>query len=251
MILLNRLFERKDFQNWNREDISRLIDDLIKDIKGGEFKALYDKQWLVLKQTLQNQAQGVLEKEKQLFSQFPKLRVLERELPVECFWSYKHNDFATTGDILFKGRIDRVDYDFESCSYLIRDYKNSLDQISHIDGWMQKREMQLLLYADVLEKGLVKGLPSGTVRVLDYYSYKDFTHKGYVEKGSCFEGIFGKRWRGHRDRKVLNTAFKELKVEIGRILSAIGKGSFPPVPFKESTCETCSWRKWCRAPHLN
>lgn len=250
-LLFAKLFERKDFQNWKTEEISCLIDDLIENSRARESQALYDRQWLVLKHTLQDQAQGILAKEQQLFSQFPKLHVLKQELPIECFWQYKHNDFSSEGDILFKGRIDRLDYDPVTHSYLIRDYKNSLDQISHIDGWMKKKEMQLLLYADVLEKGLIKGLPPGKVRVLDYYSYKDFAHKGYVEKGSCFEGIFGNRWRGYKDRGILDKAFKDLKVEISRILSAVEKGLFSPIPFNQSTCETCSWRKWCRASHLN
>ena len=115
----------------------------------------------------------------------------------------------------------------------------------------EKKGLALLLYALITEKGLIKGLSSGRVRVLDYYSYKDFSHKGYVEKGSPFERIFGLRWQGKKKREVLETAFDNLKEEIHNILNAINAGKFSPIPFNEKNCNKCSWRKWCRAPHLN
>ena len=245
--LLEKLFTREDFSNWKEKE----VDNLIEDLRPKESKFIHDSQWTVVKNTLQKTAFQILEEEARIFKDFPGLKVLKQEQEVECYWNRELKDFATEGDILFKGRIDRLDYDPSTQSYFIRDYKNSVNQINHIDKWMSKREMQLLLYALVLEKGLIKELPEGKVRVLDYYSYRNLNHKGYVEKGSPFERIFGRRWKGKKDRKVLEEAFQWLKGEVHNILNAIERGKFSPEPSDKKICERCSWRTWCRAPHLN
>ena len=245
--LLEKLFIGKDFLSWKEKE----IDSLIESLKPKKIKFIHDSQWTVVKKTLKKTALQILEEEVKIFKTFPDLKVLGQEQEVTCYWNLELKDFAPEGDILFKGRIDRLDYEPSTQSYFIRDYKNSVDQINHINRWTDKKEMQLLLYALILEKGLIKGLPKGKARVLDYYSYRDLNHKGYVEKGSPFEGIFGTRWQGQRDRKVLEDAFQWLKTEVHNILNSIEKGEFAPEPSNKQICERCSWRTWCRAPHLN
>ena len=246
-LLLEKLFEKEDFLNWKEES----IDHLIESLKPKETKFIHNNQWSVIKNTLLKTALKFLEKEALLFQNFPELQIWGREVEWECFWNRELKDFALEGDILFKGRIDRLDYEPITQSYFIRDYKNSISQINHINSWIEKNELALLLYALIAEKGLIKGLPPGKVKVLDYYSYKDFSHKGYIEKGSPFEEIFGPLWKGKKKREVLETAFKNLKEEIHKTVSAIDEGKFQPKPSDEKNCERCYWRKWCRAPHLN
>ena len=246
-LLLEKLLGKENFLNWKEEE----IDHLIENLKPKETKFIHNNQWIILKNTLLQTALKFLEQETLLFQNFPELQVWGREVEWECFWNQEIKDFASQGDIVFKGRIDRLDYEPTTQSYFIRDYKNSINQINHINSWMKKKELALLLYALITEKGLIKGLPPGKVRVLDYYSYKDFTHKGYIEQGSPFEGIFGPRWRGKKNREILEAAFNNLKEEVHNILSNISEGKFAPMPSDEKNCKRCSWRKWCRAPHLN
>ena len=245
--LLEKLFEREDFITWEEEE----IDSLIEDLKPRETDFVHSGQWTVIRKPLKKIAIQLMERESALFQRFPDLRVCGRELEVDCFYSFEKQDFATEGDILFKGRIDRLDYEPNAQSFLIRDYKSSLSSLNHIDTWIKKGELSaLLLYALIIEKGLVAGLPEGKARVLDYYSYKDFSHKGYVEKGSPFEGIFGPKWRGKKARAVLESAFQYIKEEVPKVLRDIEEGRFPAKPSDEKHCERCFCRKWCRAPHL-
>lgn len=245
--LLEKLFTRTDFPNWEEKEMETLIESL----KPKSRTFIHDSQWMIVKKTLKKTAFKILKEEAKIFKTFPDLKILGQEQEVTCYWNQTLKDFAMEGDILFKGRIDRLDYEPSTQSYFIRDYKNSVNQITHINQWVEKKDIQLLLYALILEKGLIKGLPKGKVRVLDYYSYRDLTHKGYVEKGSPFEKIFGKRWRGRKDRELLEETFQWLKEKVHNILSAIENGEFTPEPFNKQICERCSWRTWCRAPHLN
>ena len=250
-LLLETLLKKKNFLTWTEDEISQSIDHLLDDIKRKETKSIHISQWAVIKKTLLETALRFLEEETLLFNKVPGLQILGQELKVECYWSHENKEFSKKGNILFKGRIDRLDYEPSTQSYFIRDYKNSVDQINHIDRWAEKKELQLLLYAFLVENELISGLPKGKVRVLDFYSYRDFKHKGYIEEGSPFEELFGSRWRGKKNRKVLESAFIRLKNEIYDILTSIDKREFSPQPSDKKNCERCSWRKWCRAPHLN
>ena len=249
--LLKKLLNKKNFLNWKDNEVTWLVDHLIETIKKKEIKSVHNNQWSIIKTTLKEIALRFLEKEALLFKKIPSLQVLGQELKLECYWEQEKRDFSQKGDFLFKGFIDRLDYEPSTQSYYIRDYKSSVSQINHIDRWIEKKEIQLLLYALILENGLIKELPKGKVRALSYYSYKDFNHKGYVEEGSLFEEFFGNRWQGKKGRKVLETIFRNLKEEIHNILNSIDNREFSPKPFDEKICEKCSWRKWCRAPHLN
>ena len=249
--LLEKLLKKKNFLNWKDTEMDELIDHLIETTKKKEIKSIHNNQWAIAKTTLKETALRFLEKETLLFKQIPSLQVSGQELQVECYWNQEQQTLSNKGNFAFKGRIDRLDYEPSTQSYYIRDYKSSVNQINHIDRWIEKKELQLLLYALILESGLIKELPQGKVRALSYYSYKDFSHKGYVEEGSPFEGFFGKRWQGKKPRKVLEITFKKLTEEIQNILNSIINREFSPKPFDEKICEKCSWRKWCRAPHLN
>ena len=280
--LLERLFNPdksgKDFRDLEKAD----IDSFIEELKPEESCFIEKGQWGIVKRELFQSATALLENEQKLLQSCPDLKTVGVEVKAEGFWSRSKKRFlppappasaevsaealagsadpAGSGaepgedDIFFKGRIDRIDYDPASQSFLIRDYKGSIDMMRHIACWPspEKEELSLLLYAMAVEEGLIEDLPPGKVRGLAFYSYKNLEVKGYAEKGGPFEAVFPLRGRGwKKERRFLEQTFEKAKGKIEDILSAVGRGEFAPRPADPATCGSCAYNKQCRAPHLS
>ena len=277
--LLERMFNRektgKDFRDLEKAD----IDSFIEELKPEESCFIEKGQWEISKKELLQSATALLENEQKLLQSCPDLKTVGVEVKAEGFWSRSKKRFLPPaspasaevsaevsaealagsgaepgeGDILFQGRIDRIDYDPASQSFLIRDYKGSID-MRHIAYWPapEKEELALLLYAMAVEEGVIEDLPPGKVRGLAFYSYKNLEVKGYAEKGGPFEAVFPLRGRGwKKERRFLEQTFEKAKGKIEDILSAVGRGEFAPRPADPATCGSCDYNRQCRAPHLS
>ena len=88
----------------------------------------------------------------------------------------------------------------------------------------------MTFYAQALQKGLVKNLPSGKVSALFYSAYKkDFSTKGFVEKDSPLEKIMGEGLRGHnKNREFLYQAITATNKQTQALVQQMEEGIFCP-----------------------
>ncbi len=229
------------------------VKEIIEGIKPSEEIIINEKYWEIIKNFFKKIVFEFLDNERNKREDIGGVKPIELEKKFKAYWNKKTSELDAKGDYPFTGIIDRIDYNEDDNSYLLIDYKASVNSLRHIKSWISdsKDDFQLLLYAQALEKGLVEGVNSSKVSGLFYYGYKDFSYKGYVEKESSSVYSFFKRSQIKFSRKVLNDSFKESNSKIKNYISSIEKGKFFPFPRDTSVCESCSWRKWCRASHLN
>ena len=112
--------------------------------------------------------------------------------------------------------------------------------------------MQLPLYAMLLENGYTE-LPANEVAAANFYIVKDRTRrKGYHMKDTgaeLYDGV--NRQYNFISPGEKQELFHDLAGGINSAVSDIMNGKLNPNPLDKKTCDRCSWRKQCRAPHLN
>lgn len=250
-LMAHRLFETVLNQYPNLEISSEQADELIQSLKPNRKNFIYEKQWILLKAYLVNLLNLFLEKERKDRAElgFLKPKVFEKKFT--AYWNQKKGEIDSEGDYLFKGQIDRIDKYKEEDVYVIRDYKASGDRFSHISSWLKegKEEVQLTFYAQILEKGLIEDLPAGKVSALFYSIYKNFSGKGFVDKDSPLESLFGEGLRRSffkKEREVLSTAIQAGNKKTRDLVELMEKGFFYPKPKKAEICKKCSYKTWCR-----
>ena len=151
--------------------------------------------------------------------------------------------------IKIKGRLDRFDLLSKDNSFVLFDYKSSKNAGTHMaESWLKYNEYQLLLYSLCVEKAYgYKAL--GAL----YYFYKNYEHNvGYVlEKDFDYKKSLTLKKNtliSEEDLSVVKTDFlNHLKILFDRL----AQNDFKTSPVDEKECQTCDWRKLCRAPHLN
>lgn len=250
--LQHRFLEKLLFELSSLKLNEEQMEELIKELEIEETVLMNEKQKILLMRALKSLGKKFLEKEKEWRNRYPHLKPLAGEKWIQCFWNEKTNQLDSKGNMMFKGRMDRVDFDSENLAYVLLDYKRNLNQnIVHMTNWLNKSDFQLSLYAQALEKGLAEGLKPALVEAAAYYGLRGFDYKGYVNKNSPYKEIFGNRSRARKTRKDFEKNQKELNETIRHLLVDIKRGIFFPKPKDPSDCKTCDWRKWCRATHLN
>ena len=228
------------------------IEEFVERFKPEERDLAHKSQWPVVKSVLTGILGKFQKEERERQSLFPRSSS-ETEKAIEAFWSKKSGRLKRKGDYPFKGRMDRIDCAKTGKSYFLMDYKAADSaMMTHIKSWQtdKKSDLQLLLYAQALEEGLVEDMPPGRVQALAYYSYRDFGFKGYAEKGSPLENVFGKKSFARQPREAFEKALEKALLRVQEGIEGIENGLFFARPKDEKTCETCFARKWCRAEHL-
>jgi len=229
------------------------IKEIIDQFKPDEKNLLGMKQWQVNQKYLIHLSMEFLQKEREKRQDLPHILPIELEKEFTAYWNKSKSTLDHTGDYLFKGRIDRIDYNRETESYLVIDYKPSADSVTHITSWLNKnaKALQMPIYAQAIERGLVEDVARFRVSGTLYYTYKDFKIKGYIEKES--DSLYSdlKNSRIQFEREVLKSAFKKANYQIQTSIKLMEEGRFFPKPKDKANCKECSWRKWCRARHLN
>ncbi len=251
-LLIHKLFEQILLEK--SLDISEeRKKEIIEYVRPREEVFIDERQWEVTKIFLMELVHEFLDKEKNRRDDLVNIKPMAFEKEFKASWNKKSSELDSVGDYPFTGKIDRIDYNESDGSYVLIDYKSSGSDLRNIKSWISdsKDDFQLLLYAQALEKGLVEGVRGSKVSGLLYYIFKDFSYKGYVERKSVSDSKFFKKNRLKYDREVLDDAFLKANDKIQGYIDSMEKGKFFPAPRNKKICEKCSWRKWCRASHLN
>ena len=248
-LLLEKLLFENSSLELNEEEMEQLIESLVIEEK----KLMDEKQKLLIRRTLKSLSKTFLKKEKERREQFPHLKPLAGEQWIECFWNEAKGELDHEGTIMFKGRVDRVDFDLQNKSYIILDYKSNLNSKTTgvITRWPENLDFQLSLYAQAFEKGLVENRKPASVEAAIYYGLKDFNYKGYVNKTGPYKEMVSPRSGSRKKREEFEKIQEDLNAHIKKLLSHIKQGLFFPQPKDPEICKKCNWRKWCRAKHLN
>lgn len=251
--------EKESNTNENSNQKENLLSEqeilqIIEDIKNHDpFKRSLQKIhpliWEKEKSRLFKKALIFLKQETKRDLLFKNYRTLACEKEYNCYWSFKTESLSKEGDILFTGKIDRIDSDQQS--YQIIDYKGSLPTGSIASSWEKQKNFQMAFYIQVLEQGLAS-LPALPVKSGFYLSYKNFEYQGMALKEPSYIELLG----SPKKRSLVSEQQKQMILEkvnkqINALILNIQAGLFPAKPKTKTTCEKCQWRKICRAPHLN
>jgi ATP-dependent exoDNAse (exonuclease V) beta subunit len=158
---------------------------------------------------------------------------------------------GSLGDLLWKGKIDRIDVDEENRRFLVIDYKSGASTPSSSELSRFER-FQLQLYLDAAEKKYPGFEPAGGL----YVSLKTGERKqGFVRKefnenkkepGKL--SYFGMHPRSGalKSDEEFAALRKESREEAERLARKIQEGAFAPEPLTEEKCGRCEVRPACR-----
>ena len=249
--LIHKIFEqilKQKSLDLSRQDLEKIIDSA----KPEDKKFLNQKQWDIYKESILQLSSKFLEKEIQKRKESPHLKPRSFEKSIEAFWNKETSELDSKGSYPFRGKVDRIDYNEKEGGYLMLDYKGS--SLDNMDSWLKdtKENFQLFLYAQALEKGLIQGIKKGS-RIFGalYYSYKDFSYKGYVEDADAFRYSFWKGKKFFKKRELFDDLLKKSNLKITQNIESMEKGKFYAIPKDPKSCDRCSWRKRCRAHHFS
>ena len=230
----------------NSEDVIQWL-QIIK----SQYLVLDEQIWSLYQKQFIKFADRFIQNEKQISKILPELQTLGTELEFEGYWNLKDKKLSSKGDILIDGRIDRLD--FHQNEYLVLDYKSSLNDVYTIKHWKKHIDIQMPLYIQAVESSLLKGkeIPNASVSSSSYIHLKNFERKGFVSKNSDVKKIFKPRSHSIVEENIKEEVLKEINEKIQQYILRITENEFQPHPHDKNTCNNCSWRYLCRAPHLN
>ncbi len=240
--LLHALVETLGAEPFRPEWSDEELIDLIEATRAKEEIVLGEERlWPAIRGQHLRLCRQFLEFETDWRRRFPNVKTIARELDFETDWD----------GVKMTGRIDRVDVDTDG-RYGLVDYKASAGNVRNYSAWVKNHDLQLGLYSILLEEGRTS-LPAQLVVSANYYVIKDKERrKGFHQKpeGSQFYSDSDKHRNliGEIEKMGL---FEALRQDIGRAVVGISEGRLNPNPEDLKTCDGCSWRTLCRAPHLN
>ena len=179
-----------------------------------------------------------------------RLKNSDLEFILEKSFEFKY-DFLT-----LRGRIDRIDVDRKTQSYLIYDYKRSdSSHLNYAEKWISEKEFQLLVYVMAL---IQEGISVDKVKGAMYYFYQKFQiyKGGYWQDAdtadtSCFSSQIEFKKKTQQSPQDLLQLISDFEEQLKILLEKISKQTFWAIPQDEDDCQKCDWRTLCRAPHLN
>lgn len=237
----------------------RLLRENVKSISFPDFKKLFDKitseiDIHVFDSDLWNSYQLRVYKTLTEFLNFennwrndhPHIKILDFE-----------KSFDKTIDIegepvRFTGQIDRIDQDLETRNLFLIDYKKKAPVETNPSGWIGKNRIQLLFYLWILSQD---SPPTNSLAGACYYTYSIPERNIGIFNEETSLPFQDPSSQGNKKYLVSSESFQSLidslKAEITTRIQRIREGDFTPFPKDKDTCKKCSWRKTCRAPHLN
>ncbi len=145
------------------------------------------------------------------------------------------------------GRIDRLEATSDS-KYKVIDYKTKRSNHTHSGSWLDKDQLQLLLYSMAIENGLTQ-FAKGTVEGALFYFLESLERsRGMVLKDVNEPDISD---RSKIDLVTKDKLFAGSIDKIAFVLEQLKDGNFAPIPKDTKDCKSCSWRDLCRASHLS
>lgn len=252
--LAHALFEKLTIEpmrfDWGEQELSQILEDIRL-----EKKMIFadERLWLPLKKRHQQLARRFLEVEKKWREEYRLTKTLAREKRFE-FYLDPQTGVVSPEPIVdafrISGQIDRIDGDGQG-HLVILDYKSSSYGMVTHGSWLEKRDLQLLFYMWIIEKGLVEEV-NGKVIGLFYYIFKDFEKKGFRINelaGTLYPPASTRDKNTGWDDK--EKYLSDLIQTVMATLMRIKNGECSPQPATEDQCKKCEWRRLCRAPHLN
>lgn len=256
--LMHRMFANLTVEPFRLDRSDEELLALIDESRRQEEIQFGDEQlWPPVRQAHLRLARQFLTMEAAWRKQFSKTKTVGAEVSFQCDWDSENkkwipkNADGPSAPVCFSGRIDRIDSDGEG-HYALIDYKSSVANLRNWNSWVDNDQLQLAIYADLLESGLTP-LEKGLVEAAVYYVCKaESRNKGYYLKESSGE-LFAiePRLRNVVTREKRDEVLASVREVVGETVDKIARGDFAPVPKKLSTCEECAWTRLCRAPHLN
>ncbi|MBX3021721.1 MAG: PD-(D/E)XK nuclease family protein [Bdellovibrionales bacterium] len=247
--LAERLTEEPLRFDWSDEELG----DLIERCRADEKIRLGDERmWPALKAQHTRLARYLLDFEQEWRRRFPNTKTVGRETGFECSWDLSTGaPGAAGGAVTLSGRLDRIDQDSKG-RYALVDYKASSANLRNWKSWEANHDVQLALYSMLVEEGLT-GLPAGPVTAANYYVIKESDRrKGFHLRDETSE-LYSSADRHYNfiNEQEKSELFARLREQINGAVTALMEGRLNPEPESEKVCGSCSWRKLCRAPHLN
>ena len=238
------LFERSD------EELREVI---VKAREKAEIRMGDERLWPAVSAQHVRLGRQFLELEKIWRERFPTMKTVGREIGFECSWDLEAAmPVAAKGPVTIAGRLDRVDMDSRG-RYAVIDYKaRAGESTRNWKSWLENGDVQLALYAQLLELGLLE-LEKGAVTAANYYIIRNSErHKGYHLKEEDAELYNGNdKHRNFITLEEKQELFAETRRKIHQAVLDIINGKLNPQPKNEKICASCAWRSLCRAPHLN
>lgn len=252
--LAHGLFEKLTVEpmrfDWTAEELDKVLEDVRK-----EKKLIFADERLWIPQKKKHLALGLrfLDFEKKWRQEFNKTKTLGREKQFKFYIDPQTQEISKEpkeNAFCISGSVDRIDG--HENDLVVIDYKSSSGGTSAPGSWFKNRELQLLFYMWVIEKGLMEDV-SGEVIGLFYYVFKTFDRK----KGFKLEDRAGLLYpNSKRADKNANAETKEAYLsEFSQLMMAtlerIKAGECEAKPVEHTQCTSCEWRRQCRAPHLS
>ncbi len=153
----------------------------------------------------------------------------------------------------FTGKIDRIDGGTEpSADLVLLDYKMGESSVKTFGAWLKENTLQLGFYTWAIEKGFIAEFGGHRVVAAFYYVLKNLDRTQGFKLKEGPEGFYDlERRKAQIDEKQKATFFEQFEIELKSVLARLNEGRLAPVPRDFEVCETCNWRRLCRAPHLN
>ena len=255
-------------QQLSNRDRGHLVHELLSETRKGQIKTsedvlnwiqkvksrysvLDEKVWSLHQEEFVKIFKKFIQNEQRISEILPEIQTLGTELEFEGYWNLENKKLSSTGDIPINGRIDRVDH--YKGEYLILDYKSSLNTVKTIKSWKKNIDIQMPLYTQAIEANLLTEhkTPQSHVVSSNYVSLKNFEWKGFTNKHSEIKKIVSSRSRSLADTKTKETVLESINQDIQDYIIKIQENEFQPTPHDNKICDQCTWRKLCRAPHLN
>ena len=205
--------------------------------------------WPVVRAQHARLARLFLEFERAWRQDFPETYTSGREVAFRCGWDLTEGrPTARETEVSLAGRIDRIDRDDQGRLALI-DYKGSDAELVNWAAWAGKTDVQMALYASLLEDGLVDH-PAGEVVAANYYVIKKSERKkGFHRRddsAALYDGTFKHKNFIEPEQKA--ELFDQMRRRITAAIHELRDGRFNPNPADRRQCPTCTWRTLCRAP---
>ncbi len=237
-------------ESLSEQEIEQIIENLKNNKSLKPFiQKIHPLIWKKEKARLLKKALNFLKEEKRRKEFFKNYKTIACEKDYQCYWSFKTKSLSDKGDILFTGKIDRLDSDNQS--YQIIDYKGTLPSGSIAPSWEKEKNFQLAFYIQVIEQGLAD-LPILPVKSALYLSYKNFEYQGLAFKEPDYISLLGSnRKKSLISEQEKQTILKKVNQATSGFIENIYEGHFPAKPKTKTFCEECRWNKICRASHLN
>ncbi len=249
--LFEQLTETPMKFDYTNEEILSLIDRCRRDY---HIHLADERLWPPLRKKYLQLARRFLKEEKEYRQKFPDFTTVAREAKIEGYVNTVTGKLSSeakeNGEWWpFKGAADRVDQDAFG-NVVILDYKSSNNGLKQFSHWVEKRKLQLALYAQAMENGLVPSLKVKEVEGAFYYVSRTMERFiGFKQKensGHLFDCEDMKRNKILREEK--QELYKGINQLVSSAIKGIREGHFEP--FSEDTKYELAeeWKNICRIP---